>query len=125
MFLNLYCYLLRQVFNSDEYKKTISIPIVNDHEFEPDTDFYIILRNPEGDAGLGDPSVARVTIFDDDGESPARMWCSSAGGYCGKNNKLLGFARWYLYYVLILGTLQTSIQRLLPNGQIHKFAFEY
>ena len=79
MFLNLYCYLLRQVFNSDEYKKTISIPIVNDHEFEPDTDFYIILRNPEGDAGLGDPSVARVTIIDDDGESPARMWRSSAG----------------------------------------------
>ncbi|XP_067931552.1 sodium/calcium exchanger 3-like isoform X3 [Watersipora subatra] len=54
------------VFNSDEYKKTISIPIVNDHEFEPDTDFYIILKNPEGDAGLGDPSVTRVTIIDDD-----------------------------------------------------------
>jgi len=58
---------LLQVFQSDEYVKTISVPIVNDFEFEPDTDFYIILKNPEGDAGLGDPSVTRVTIIDDDG----------------------------------------------------------
>ena len=32
-------------------------------------DFYLILKNPEGGAGLGDPSVTRVTIIDDDGES--------------------------------------------------------
>lgn len=65
---------LFQVFNSDEYKKTISIPIVNDFEFEPDTDFYIILKNPEGDAGLGDPSVTRVTIIDDDGTLCATLF---------------------------------------------------
>lgn len=66
-----------QVFNSDEYKKTISIPIVNDYEFEPDTDFYIILKNPEGDAGLGDPSVTRVTIIDDDGKWYSSCSCLS------------------------------------------------
>jgi len=56
------------VFGPTETSKMVSIPIVNDQMFEADTDFYLILKNPEGEAALGDPSIARVTIIDDDGE---------------------------------------------------------
>ncbi|XP_046340938.1 sodium/calcium exchanger 3-like isoform X12 [Haliotis rufescens] len=53
-------------FKENEYRKTFSIPIVNDNQYEADVDFYLILKNPQGQSGLGDPSVARVTIVDDD-----------------------------------------------------------
>ena len=56
------------MFKETEWRKTISIPIVNDNQYESDMDFYLILKNPEGGASLGDPSVTRVTIIDDDGE---------------------------------------------------------
>lgn len=49
---------------------------MNDNEFEPDTDFYIILKNPEGESGLGDPSITRVTIIDDDGKFMTKIWVS-------------------------------------------------
>ena len=55
------------MFKENEYKKTIAINIVNDNQFESDVDFYVILKNPNGGSGLGDPSVARITIVDDDG----------------------------------------------------------
>ncbi|XP_052795074.1 sodium/calcium exchanger 2-like isoform X3 [Mya arenaria] len=54
------------VFKESEYKKTISVPIINDNQFENDVTFYIVLKNPTGGAGIGDPSVATVTIVDDD-----------------------------------------------------------
>ncbi|XP_077863706.1 sodium/calcium exchanger 3-like [Saccoglossus kowalevskii] len=54
------------IFKETEWKKTLSVPIVNDNQYESDMDFYVILKNPGGDAGLGDPSVTRVTIIDDD-----------------------------------------------------------
>ncbi|XP_071964302.1 sodium/calcium exchanger 3-like isoform X2 [Antedon mediterranea] len=55
-------------FAEDESRKSISIPIINDNEYENDMEFYVILKNPEGESveGLGDPSIARVTIIDDD-----------------------------------------------------------
>ncbi|XP_076443822.1 sodium/calcium exchanger 2-like isoform X2 [Babylonia areolata] len=53
-------------FNENEYKKSITIPIINDNQYEADVDFYIILKNPTGGAGLGDPSISRITIVDDD-----------------------------------------------------------
>ena len=56
-----------QVFKENEYRKTIAVSIINDNQFENDVDFYIILKNPNGGSGLGDPSVARITIVDDDG----------------------------------------------------------
>ena len=56
-----------QIFKETEYQKTISVPIINDNQYEADVDFYVLLKNPSGDAGLGDPSVTRVTIIDDDG----------------------------------------------------------
>jgi len=50
--------------------KTISIPIINDNQYEADVDFYVILKNAVGqNAAIGDPSIARVTIIDDDGET--------------------------------------------------------
>ncbi|XP_077988867.1 sodium/calcium exchanger 1-like [Glandiceps talaboti] len=54
------------VFKDTEWKKSLSIPIVNDNQYESDMDFYVILKNATGDSGLGDPSVCRVTIIDDD-----------------------------------------------------------
>ncbi|XP_053406263.1 sodium/calcium exchanger 3-like isoform X13 [Mercenaria mercenaria] len=54
------------IFKEDEYRKTISVPIVNDNQFENDVMFYILLKNPTPGTGTGDPSVATVTIVDDD-----------------------------------------------------------
>ncbi|XP_019615313.1 PREDICTED: sodium/calcium exchanger 3-like isoform X9 [Branchiostoma belcheri] len=58
----------RLVFKETEYRKKIKIPIINDQQYQSDKDFYVILKspNPREDAALGDPSVARVTIIDDD-----------------------------------------------------------
>ena len=50
----------------------ISIPIINDNQYEADVDFYVILKNAHGGAGIGDPSVTRITIVDDDGKSEGR-----------------------------------------------------
>jgi len=47
----------------------LSIPIINDNQFENDVTFYIVLKNAGGGAGIGDPSVAMVTIVDDDGKN--------------------------------------------------------
>ena len=58
-----------QTFAEDEEKKSLSVPIINDNQYEADVDFYVILKNAAGTAGIGDPSVARITIIDDDGES--------------------------------------------------------
>ncbi|ESO92661.1 hypothetical protein LOTGIDRAFT_162582 [Lottia gigantea] len=54
------------IFKDTEYKRTLLIPIINDNQYEADVDFYVILKNPKGGGGLGDPSVSRVTIVDDD-----------------------------------------------------------
>lgn len=55
------------MFKETEYCKTISITIINDNQYEADVDFYMLLKNPSSEAGLGDPSVTRITIIDDDG----------------------------------------------------------
>ena len=57
-----------QIFNENEDRKSISVPIIDNNQFDDDTEFYIILKNPVGGKGVGDPSVATVTIFDDDGK---------------------------------------------------------
>ncbi|KAL8606727.1 hypothetical protein ACOMHN_018761 [Nucella lapillus] len=53
-------------FSENEYKKSITVPIINDNQYEVDVDFYLILKNPTGGAGLGDPSISRITVVDDD-----------------------------------------------------------
>lgn len=83
-------YFLLQVFKETEYKKTVSIPIINDNQFENDVTFYIVLKNAEGGAGIGDPSVAMVTIVDDDGKGACMVLdvvalvCFSGGRQKGK-----------------------------------------
>ncbi|XP_038067860.1 sodium/calcium exchanger 2-like isoform X3 [Patiria miniata] len=54
------------IFQETEWRKSISIPIINDNQFENNMDFYVILKNPDGGGALGDPSLTRVTIIDDD-----------------------------------------------------------
>lgn len=66
-----------QIFSETEYKKTIKIPIVNDNQYTADVDLYVILKNATGDAGLGDPNVARITIIDDDGQLMTCEICCS------------------------------------------------
>ncbi|XP_071844528.1 sodium/calcium exchanger 3-like isoform X2 [Apostichopus japonicus] len=53
-------------FLETEWKKTISIPIIKNNTFTSNVEFYVILKIPEGGSQLGDPSVTRVTIIDDD-----------------------------------------------------------
>ncbi|KAJ8029399.1 Sodium/calcium exchanger 2 [Holothuria leucospilota] len=53
-------------FLETEWKKTISIPIIKNNTFTSNVEFYVILKTPEGGSALGDPSVTRVTIIDDD-----------------------------------------------------------
>ena len=58
-----------QLFRDGETIKTISIPIINDFQYEADVDFYVTLKNPIGSGAIavGEPSIARVLIIDDDG----------------------------------------------------------
>jgi len=70
-------FIFSQIFTEKSFRETIRIPIINDNQYYPDTDFYVILKHPTGDAALGDPSVTRVTIIDDD--SKLFMWCSGKG----------------------------------------------
>nr|XP_022330896.1 magnesium/proton exchanger 2-like isoform X7 [Crassostrea virginica] len=53
-------------FKDTEYRQSITIDIINDNQFENDCDFYVILKNTTNGTSLGDPSVTRITIVDDD-----------------------------------------------------------
>ncbi|XP_061162761.1 sodium/calcium exchanger 2-like isoform X2 [Saccostrea echinata] len=53
-------------FKDTEYRQSITIDIINDNQFENDCDFYLILKNATNGTSLGDPSVTRITIVDDD-----------------------------------------------------------
>ncbi|KAL8625458.1 hypothetical protein ACOMHN_018603 [Nucella lapillus] len=53
------------VFAESEVSKTIKVPIVQGKEPGSEVDFYVILKNPTGGGALGDPSIARVSVMDD------------------------------------------------------------
>lgn len=53
-------------FKDTEYRQTITLDIINDNQFENDCDFYVILKNATNGTSLGDPSVSRITVVDDD-----------------------------------------------------------
>ncbi|XP_066931288.1 sodium/calcium exchanger 1-like isoform X2 [Clytia hemisphaerica] len=58
------------VFKETEYKKTIEIQLTDRSKQERTTsstssDFYIVLKDPCHDSTLGDPSIAHVSIIDD------------------------------------------------------------
>ena len=60
----------RLSFAAGEVSKTISIPLVDDGYAEGNENFNIVLSNPVG-AFLGSPSVATVTITDNEGVNAA------------------------------------------------------
>ncbi|CAD5124084.1 DgyrCDS12389 [Dimorphilus gyrociliatus] len=53
-------------FDPNDFQKKIPITVINDAQYEGNVDFYVLLKNAKGDAGIGDPNIARVTIIDDD-----------------------------------------------------------
>jgi glucose/arabinose dehydrogenase len=53
-------------FGPSVMSQTITIPIVNDSEAEPNETFTVALQNPQGGASVGILSVATVTILDND-----------------------------------------------------------
>ena len=54
------------VFGPNVMSRTLTIPIVNDIDVEPNETFTVTLQNAQGGAAVGSPSVATVTIVDND-----------------------------------------------------------
>ena len=54
-------------FAEGETVKTLSVPIVNDEDIEPNEQFTVVLSDPTGGASLGaDNATATITIVDDE-----------------------------------------------------------
>jgi hypothetical protein len=58
-----------QNFQPGATKHILRIPIVQHDDYTKDKEFYVILKNPTppNSVDLGEPSLTRVTIIDDDG----------------------------------------------------------
>eukprot|EP00054_Salpingoeca_dolichothecata_P021636 m.138988 g.138988 ORF g.138988 m.138988 type:complete len:841 (+) comp24055_c1_seq3:37-2559(+) len=54
------------VFGDREISKVISIPIIDDEDYEKDEKFRFIIDNPQNGASLGSITVAEVIILNDD-----------------------------------------------------------
>ena len=50
--------------------KTVEVKIIDDTKWEPDEDFFILLKASSGENLLGCDTRTRVTIIDDDKPSP-------------------------------------------------------
>ena len=55
------------IFANGVRRQSVVVPILQDEEEEPTEHFAVHLFNPLGGAGLGSPTQAVVSIFDDDG----------------------------------------------------------
>ncbi len=53
-------------FAANVKSRTLTIPLVNDTEIEPNETFTVTLQNAQGGAAVGSPVVATVTITDND-----------------------------------------------------------
>ncbi|WP_197480191.1 CARDB domain-containing protein, partial [Anabaena sp. 4-3] len=60
-------------FADGEISKTVTIPLVNDTQFEPDETINLSLSNPTGGATLGTQTTAVVTIINDDAPQPGTL----------------------------------------------------
>lgn len=60
-------------FDPGEQTKTVSVPIIDDNECEPDETFELQLLEPNG-CKIGRYPTCVITIIDDDGECDGTMW---------------------------------------------------
>ena len=68
-------------FLDGETSQTISITILDDVDYEGDENFNVVLSNVVGDATLGNPASATVTIVEDDAVPPAGIVQFSGASY--------------------------------------------
>jgi hypothetical protein len=72
--------------SGDTSAKSFTVPIVDDNLVEPTETFTVVLSSPTGGATLGTPSIATVTIADNDVAtgpcgSQGQAWQNNAGTY--------------------------------------------
>ncbi|NOZ55073.1 MAG: hypothetical protein GXP08_18365 [Gammaproteobacteria bacterium] len=65
-------------FPSNTTSQTISIDIIDDNDFEGNETITLLLSNPTGNASLGTPTEAVLTIIDDDATPGGRLHWSEA-----------------------------------------------
>jgi hypothetical protein len=61
-------------FASGEDEKTLHVPILDDNETEGDERFLVQLDSPTGNAALGGPDQAQITIVDDETARTSGRW---------------------------------------------------
>ncbi|XZF62279.1 MAG: Calx-beta domain-containing protein [Gloeotrichia echinulata DVL01] len=72
-------------FANGETSKTVTIPIVNETQFEPDETINLTLTNPQGGATFGTQTTAVLTIINDDAPQPGTVSFNTANYTVNEN----------------------------------------